>query len=54
MGRDYDISKEIYPNIQKLELSNLKSFFNENIAGKNYTYLVIGNKELMNDKCLEH
>ena len=24
-----------------------KTFFNKNIAGKNYTYLVIGNKELI-------
>ncbi len=47
MGRDYDLNKEIYPQIKKLELSDLKTFFNTNIKGRNYTYLVIGNKELV-------
>ncbi len=47
MGRDYDLKKEIYPQIKTLELKDLKIFFNNNIKGRNYTYLVIGNKELV-------
>ena len=47
MGRDYDLNEKIYPQIKTLELANLKTFFNENIAGNKYTYLVIGNKELI-------
>lgn len=47
MSRDYDLKEKIYPKIKTLELSDLRKFFNENIAGKKYTYLVIGNKELM-------
>jgi predicted Zn-dependent peptidase len=47
MGRDSDINETIYPQIKELQLADLKTFFNSNIAGKNYTYLVIGNKELI-------
>jgi zinc protease len=47
MGRDYDINEKIYYQIKSLELADLKTFFKENIAGKNYTYLVIGNRDLM-------
>ncbi|MBL4592949.1 MAG: insulinase family protein [Flavobacteriales bacterium] len=47
MGRDYDLNKEVYPQIKELELKDLKTFFNSNIKGKYYTYLVIGNKELI-------
>lgn len=53
MGRDYDLSEEIYPKIKALELADLKTFFNANIAGKNYTYLVIGNKELVDMEVLK-
>lgn len=53
MGRDYDLKKEIYPQIKKLELADLKTFFNNNIKGRNYTYLVIGNKELVDMNVLK-
>ena len=53
MGRDYDLNQEIYPKIQKLELKDLKEFFNSNIKGKQYTYLVIGNKELVDINVLK-
>ena len=53
MGRDFDLNEKIYPEIKTLELADLKSFFNTNIAGKNYTYLVVGNKELMDMNVLK-
>ena len=53
MGRDYDINSKIYPEIKKLELTDLKTFFNNNIKGRNYTYLVIGNKELVDMNVLK-
>jgi hypothetical protein len=53
MGRDYDINEKNYPQIKALTLANLKTFFNENIAAKNYTYLVIGNKELIDLEVLK-
>jgi zinc protease len=47
MGRDYDLNQDIYPEIKTLELTDLKAFFNKNIKGRNYTYLVIGNRDLV-------
>jgi zinc protease len=34
-------------------LKDIKSFFNTKIKGNNYTYLVIGNKELVDMNVLE-
>ena len=53
LGRDYDIKKEIYPLIKKLELKDLKAFFDANIKDRKYTYLVIGNKKLVDIKVLK-
>jgi len=53
LGRDYDIKKEIYPIIKKLALKDLKAFFDANIKDRKYTYLVIGNKKLVNINVLK-
>jgi predicted Zn-dependent peptidase len=53
LGRDYDINETIDPKIKPLELTNLNTYYNENIAGKNYTYLVIGNKKLIDMNVLK-
>ena len=53
LGRDYDIKKEIYPIIKKLTLKDLKAFFDANIKDRKYTYLVIGNKKLVDIKVLK-
>lgn len=52
-GRDYDLKKDLYPQTQQLELKDLKTFFDANIKGNNYTYLVIGNKELVDVEVLK-
>lgn len=46
-GLDYDIRKENYEVLQKMTFEDLKAFFEQNIKGSSYTYLVIGNEELM-------
>jgi len=53
MGRDYDLNKDIYPALKTMDLKTLKSFFENNIKGKNYTFLVIGNKELVDVNVLK-
>jgi predicted Zn-dependent peptidase len=53
MGRNADIKKEIYPLIKKLELKDMKSFFDTNIKGRKYTYLVIGNRDLVDINVLK-
>ncbi|MCA1753036.1 MAG: insulinase family protein [Flavobacteriales bacterium] len=46
-GLDYDIRKENYEVLQNMTFEDLKAFFDQNIKGSSYTYLVIGNEELM-------
>lgn len=53
MGRDYDLSEKIYPEIEKIQLKDLKAFFDTNIKGKHYTYVVIGNKKLVDINVLK-
>lgn len=53
MGRNYDINKKIYNEIKNLELQDIKEFFNTKIKGNKYTYLVIGNRDLVDMEVLE-
>lgn len=48
LGLDYDLTKDYYPQIEKLSLDDLESFFTEYIKGRNYTFCVIGSREKMN------
>ena len=43
-GLDYDVRKDNYEVIKKMNIGGLKDFFDTNIKGKNYTFLVIGKK----------
>jgi zinc protease len=53
IGIDYDINKDIYQEINMLTLNDLKLFFNQNIKDKNYTFLVVGNNDLVDKKALK-
>jgi len=44
-GIDYDIRKDIYNKVKTMSVGELKEFFNEHVKDKNYTYLVLANKE---------
>lgn len=44
-GLDKDIRADIYEAIQSMELSDLRAFFNQHIADKNYGIGVIGNEK---------
>ena len=52
LGIDYDINKDVYATVQTMELTDLKTFFDENVKNRNYHFLVIGNKKLVNKKAL--
>ena len=43
-GLDYDLNKEVYQAIKTMDVAALKNFFDQNIKGKNYTFLVLGNR----------
>lgn len=53
LGRDYDINKDIYTTVDKMEMKDLRGFFDQNIKNRNYNYLVIGNKKLVNKEVLQ-
>lgn len=44
-GIKHDIRKDIYNNIQNMPIDKLEKFFNKKVKGKNFTFLVLGNKK---------
>ena len=51
-GIDHDNRKEIYEEVQKMNLSDLRDFFDSSIKGNDYTALVIANKKDIDLKAL--
>ncbi len=47
MGFDHDNNKDTYEKMQTITMDELEQFFNENIKGHKYTFLVLGNKEII-------
>jgi predicted Zn-dependent peptidase len=43
-GIDYDLSSKIYEKLPSLQLSDIVDFEKENMAGKPYRYLILGNE----------
>lgn len=53
LGMEEDYNKIIYPAIESMDFAALEKFFNEQIKGKTFVYLVIGKKGDVNMKALE-
>lgn len=45
MGVDYDLRKDAYDKIPEMSFDQFETFFNQHIAGKHYSFLVLGKKE---------
>ena len=52
-GLNYDYRKDVYQQVPEISMSDLNTFFNKHISGKKYTYLLLGNKEMVDKKVLE-
>lgn len=52
-GLDTDVRKSIYNEVAKMEMADLKSFFTQNIAGKKFTYCVIGKRDEVDFEALK-
>ena len=52
-GLDKNPRPVIYQNINEISLEDLEAFFNANIKGRKYVYLVIGKKDLMDMEALK-
>lgn len=45
LGIDYNLEKQVYDEVKNITLKDLADFFNKEIKGKNYTYVLIGNEK---------
>jgi predicted Zn-dependent peptidase len=52
-GLDEDARKYLYSEIGKMELTNLKEFFDGNIKGRNFTYCIIGKRDEVDFEALK-
>ncbi|MBN2174126.1 MAG: insulinase family protein [Bacteroidales bacterium] len=53
LGIDYDIRKDVYEYAQEIDLDKFLEFFNGYIAGNNYSFLILGNRKMVDQKTLE-
>jgi zinc protease len=51
-GIDYDIRKDVYETVKNADLDDMKNFFNTHIKGKEYTLMVVGNRDQIDKKAL--
>ncbi|WP_028909686.1 M16 family metallopeptidase [Prevotella sp. AGR2160] len=52
-GIDYDLNSRVYEELPKLTLDDVLRFGKENISGKPYRYLILGNEKDLDMKALE-
>jgi predicted Zn-dependent peptidase len=52
-GLDYDINEKMYAEIQNLSLDELGAFFDANIKGNKYSYVVIGDRNKVDQSILK-
>jgi len=52
LGIDYDVRKPVFETIQKLELNDLKDYFDKHIQSANFSVLIIGKKDKIDFKYL--
>ncbi len=52
-GIDYDIRKDVYDNVTKYNLNDVKAFNEKYVKGNKYVYLVIGDKSKLDFSILE-
>ena len=53
LGLDYDIRKDVFSEVPKMTLGDLKNFVDSHIKGKNYITVVLGKKKVLDTKSLQ-
>ena len=51
-GIDYDIRKDEYEAAKTMKLDEFEQFFNSKIKGQHFTYLILGKKDILDQKAL--
>lgn len=49
----YDIRKDIYEKMKTVRFEDLNKFFDDHVKGKKYTFLILGNKNLLDKSIME-
>jgi len=52
-GINYDYRKDVYDQVQNANLAEFTAFFNDNISRRNFTYLVLANRDMIDMKVLK-
>lgn len=52
-GIDYDIRKDEYDAAKNMSIDDFEKFFNDNIKDQNYSYLILGKKNILDQKALK-
>jgi predicted Zn-dependent peptidase len=52
LGIDYDIRKNTYEKAREIKLDEMRKFFTAHVSSKSPTYLVLGNKKMLDMKAL--
>lgn len=53
LGINYDIRKDYYSKAQNASLQEVQDFFNQHMKGKNYNYLLVGDKNKLDQNGLK-
>jgi zinc protease len=46
-GIEYDIRRNVYETMQTTTLEELEEFANNHVSGKNYTFLILGSRDMI-------
>lgn len=49
----YDVRKDTYEKMKTAKFEDLAKFFNEHVKGKKYTFLILGNRNLLDKSIME-
>lgn len=52
-GLDYDVRRTNYERIPGIDMAAMKAFFDKEVKGRNYTFLIIGKESALDMKVLE-
>jgi zinc protease len=53
LGVEYDVRKDVYNYVSNADMESLGKFFEENIKGHNYNFLILGNRAKLNPEVLK-
>ncbi len=53
LGINYDIRKDEYDAAKNMSIDDFEKFFNDNIKNQNYSYLIFGKKDILDQKALK-